>query len=270
MKLFIAVDREGICGVLNENDTAYSGPAADVACGAMRADLDAVLEGCRAAGADQIIVCDAHGNGRSLSADGLPSGVTLVSGSPSPGSMLEGLDDGCDAALFVGYHARAGARAAVLEHTWNYKVFGVFVGGLELGEFGIAAMLAGHHRVPTVYLSGDDKTAVEAAELVPGITTTVVKRGISRYAAELYPADEVRSRMTADAERALRSPKPALLRWQGDPMRLVFTRPQFCDLAEACPGVVRTDGRTLEIAGATFADIYASFLACVRLSEGGD
>jgi D-aminopeptidase len=50
-------------------------------------------------------------------------------------------------------------------------------------------------------------------------------------------------------------------------MRLTFTRATSCDLAENCPGVRRLDGRTLEIGGATFAEVYEGFLACLRLSE---
>ena len=50
MKLFIAIDLEGISGVVSEADTARQGAAAQRARAHMRADLDAVLEGCAAAG----------------------------------------------------------------------------------------------------------------------------------------------------------------------------------------------------------------------------
>jgi D-aminopeptidase len=69
-------------------------------------------------------------------------------------------------------------------------------------------------------------------------------------------------------EAALRAKdKPAPLAWNGEPLRLTFTRVQFCDLAETCPGATRLDGRTLEVAGETFAEVYKGFLACLRLSE---
>lgn len=268
MKAFIAIDLEGICGVVSEDDTERSGPAADRARRHMRADLDAVVAGCLAAGAGEIVVCDAHDHGRNLDPDGLPAEVVLVAGSPTPGSMLQGLGPGVDAALFVGYHARAGTAGGVLEHTWNYKVFSLHVGDLELGEFGLGALVAGHHGVPAVYLSGDDKATAEAEALVPGITTTVVKRGISRLAAELLPPAECRARLRADAERALRgAQRPAPLLWSGEPLRLTFTRVEFCDLAAGCPGVRRLDGRTLEIRGADVPELYRGFLACVGLSE---
>jgi D-amino peptidase len=235
----------------------------------MRADLDAVLDGCAAAGAGEVVVCDAHDDGRNLDPAGLPGSVTLVSGSPAPLSMLQGLGADCDGALFVGYHAMAGTAGAVLEHTWSYKTYAVSVGDIEVGEFGLAALLAGHFGVPALYLSGDDKAAAEARALVPGIATTVVKTGIRREAAAFFPPEEARGRLRADVEAALRAELwPAPLVWNGEPLRLTFTRVQFCDLAETCPGATRLDGRTLEIGGRSFADVYDGFLACLRLAEG--
>jgi len=268
VKLFIAIDLEGISGVVSEADTAREGAAAQRARAHMRADLDAVLAGCAAAGADEVVVCDAHDDGRNLDPAGLPASVTLVSGSPAPWSMLEGLAPDCDAALFVGYHARAGTPAAVLEHTWTYQVFSVTVGELEIGEFGIGALLAGEFGVPAVYLSGDEQAAAEAEELVPGVVTTVVKTGVRREAARFVPPEEARARITRDVHAALRDGAwPAPLAWTGEPLRLTFTRVPSCDLAEVCPGTRRLDGRTLEIGGATFAEVYQGFLACLRLSE---
>jgi D-amino peptidase len=268
MKLFIAVDLEGISGVVSEADTAREGAAAERARARMRGDLDAVLEGCAAAGAAEVVVCDAHDDGRNLDPAGLAGHVTLIGGSPTPLSMLQGLGPDCDGALFVGYHAMAGTAAAVLEHTWSYKTYAVTVGELEVGELGIAALLAGHFGVPALYLSGDDKAAAEARALVPGIATTVVKRGLRRESAAFRPPEQTRARLRADAEAAVRTePRPAPLAWSGDPLRLTFTRVTFCDLAEACPGARRLDGRTLEIGGSSFLEVYEGFLACLRLSE---
>ena len=271
MRLFVAIDLEGVTGMVSENDTARAGPAAEAARRHMRADLDAVLAGCLAAGAGEIVVCDAHDNGRNLDAAGLPDAVVLVGGSPTPHSMLQGIGPGYDGALFVGYHARAGTAAAVLEHTWNYKVFSASFDDLEVGEFGMGALVAGHFGVPALFLSGDDKAAREAEALVPGIVTTVVKRGVTRLAAGLCAADEARARLRADAERAVRAtPGPAPLAWNCHPLRLVFTRVEYCDRAAACPGVRRLDGRTLEIGGADVEAIYRTFLVCARLSELDD
>lgn len=268
MKLFVAIDLEGICAVVSECDVDREGPAAELARRHMRADLDAVLAGCLAAGAGEVVVCDAHDDGRNLDAGGLPPQVTLVSGGDGRHSMMQGIGAGFDGALFVGYHARAGTLAAVLEHTWNYKVFSARFGEVEVGEFGLCALLAGHFGVPPLYVSGDDKTATEVRALAPGVVTTTVKKGVSRLCAELCPPQEARERMRADVESAVRrSAEAKPLAWNGSPLTLTFTRVEFCDRAVSCPGVVRLDGRTLEIAGTTYEEIYLSFLTCVRLSD---
>ncbi len=218
MKLFIAIDLEGISGVVSEADTAREGAAAKRARAHMRADLDAVLEGCAAAGAHEVVICDAHDDGRNLDPSGLPGFATLVSGSPAPGSMLEGLGPDCDGALFVGYHAMAGTQGAVLEHTWNYKVYGARVGELEVGEFGVAALLAGEFGVPALYLSGDDKAAAEARALVPGIAATVVKTGVRREA-QRSASPTRRASASGRTSRRRSGPRPGRRRSPGTASR---------------------------------------------------
>lgn len=99
--------------------------------------------------------------------------------------------------LFVGQHAMAGTFHAPLNHTYSsqtiayYKLNGVFI-----GEFGARALIAGLQGVPTIFLSGDDKAALEAQMFVPEIETAVVKWGLGREAA--------RHRSDAEACRLIR------------------------------------------------------------------
>ena len=267
-RLFIAVDLEGICGVVTAADVARTGAAAEAARRHLRADLDAVFAGCLDAGADQIVVCDAHDDGHNLDAEGLPPQVTLVSGSPAPLSMMQGVGADCAGALFVGYHARAGTAAAVLAHTWSERVFAVHSGECEVGELGLCALLAGSVGVPTLFASGDDKLAVEARALVPGIVTTVVKTGITRTSAGLCAPDEARSRLrrdAADAVSARGAHRP--LAWRREPLRVTFTHVEYCDAAAEAPAARRLDGRTLELNGTAYGEVYRSFVTCMRLAE---
>ena len=96
----------------------------------------------------------------------------------------------------------------------------------------------------------------------------MVKTGIRREAAALCAPAEARERIARDVRAALTGEhRPAPLVWNGRPLRLTFTRAIYCDLAETCPGAVRLDGRTLEIGGETFADLYRGCLTCLRLAE---
>jgi D-amino peptidase len=60
-------------------------------------------------GATDVLVNDAHGPMRNLLPDRLHAAARLVRGKPKPMSMLKGLDGSFSAAVFVGYHAPAGA-----------------------------------------------------------------------------------------------------------------------------------------------------------------
>jgi D-amino peptidase len=274
VRVFISVDIEGITGVCRVKQADDLGsPAWRDACGLMRGDLDATLEGCVAAGVDEIVVNDGHYDGDNLSAEGLPPQVTLMSGAQFGLSMMEGIGDGFDAALFVGYHAMAGTQAAVLAHTWNGEVSSVTVvgpggGRREVGELGLNAAVAGAFGVPVVFASGDDKLAAEARAMLPGIETAAVKTGVSRTAASLCDPTTARQAIRAGVDRALRADRrPSSLDWRGHSLEVEFGRAEYCDKAAVCPGTRRLDGRRLLIAAEDYLDVYRAFVACATLAE---
>ena len=207
MKLFIAIDLEGISGVVSEADTAREGATARRARDHMRGDLDAVLEGCAAAGASEVVVCDAHDDGRNLDPAGLPDqrdAHRRVAGART--ACSRGWAPDCAGALFVGYHAMAGTPACRADHPWNYKVSRL-IGGLARGGRVRPRRPARRppRRARRCTSGGDDKAAGEARALVPGIATTVVKTGSRREAAAFVPPEKARARMRADVEAALRA-----------------------------------------------------------------
>jgi len=266
MKVFVSIDLEGITGVHAEEQTDPAGPEYSSACAAMRADLDAALEGCFSAGATSVVVCDGHAAGRNLHGEGLPDGVALVSWSTSSLDMMTGIDESFDAALFLGYHARAGAAAAVLEHTCAYKVFSVATGGQEIGEFGLNALLAGHFGVPCAFVSGDDKAVAEARELVPGIGAAVVKTSQARTSTRALPPTVTARLLREGVRTALTEKPPDAVKWAGAPLRVVFVRTHHCDAAATQAGTQRLDGRTIEIAGDSYLEVFETFAACLQLA----
>jgi len=270
VRVFISIDLEGISGVYCEEQTERGDPAYARDVDLMRADLDAALAGCIAAGAEEVVVCDAHDYSANLSFRELPAGVTLVSGTPTPLGMMTGIDASFDGALFVGYHARAGTTAAVIDHTYTGRVFRVRLDEhLEVGETGINAGVAGAFGVPVVFVSGDDKVTREAAELVPGIETAAVKVGVARTAARLLAPDEAHRRIREGVERALSAEhKPEPLRFDGMPMRVVFVKTEYCDLASRCSALTRVDARTIDIEAPDYLTVFRTFLTALDLAAG--
>jgi D-amino peptidase len=268
VKLFVSIDLEGCTGVFAEDQIEPGRPAYEGARRLMRGDLDAVIEGCLAGGADEIVVCDAHDRGANLSSADLPSVARLVGGSPRPLGMMAGIDGSFGAALLVGYHARAGTTAAVLDHTYAYKVFRVRVDDMiEAGELALNAAVAGCFGVPVVFVSGDEATVAEAREVLPGVTGVAVKTGRARTSARLFAPETTRILLRDGAQRALRAAqRPAALAWDERSLRVVFTRSDYCDAAAACPGVERVDARSIRMENPGFLVTFTTFLAALRLA----
>ena len=267
MKVFISIDLEGITGVCTEEQVDTNGSGYPSACAAMRADLDAALEGCWSAGATSVVVCDGHAAGRNVPVTGLTDGVVLVGHSPSGQDMMTGLDESFDAVLFIGYHARAGVAAALLEHTMAYKVFSVAMAGTEIGEFAINAMLAGHFGVPCAFISGDDKAVDEARALVPEIGTATVKTSVSRTCTKALPPVATGPLIREGVKAALAASLPAPVVWAGAPLEVVFARTHHCDAAATQPGARRLDGRTIEISGESYLQVFRALSATLMLAE---
>lgn len=201
----MSADMEGITGVVHAEELTQGTASWERARRWMTADVLAAAEGAMAAGAEEIVVVDGHAGMRNLIFDDLPVGVTAHRG-PAAGRVMcqvEGLDDGFDAVLLVGYHAMAGSDG-ILSHTWHGGVVGQFrLDGRPIGETAITAAIAGHHGVPVVLATGDQYLAAEAAAAVPGITTVVTKHTTGRQNARCLPLGTTGPAIRAAAEQAV-------------------------------------------------------------------
>jgi D-amino peptidase len=204
-KIFISVDMEGIWGVVHGEQTSSGSPDYAAARRWMAEDVNAVVQGLLAAGAAEIVVNDSHGSMRNIVADALNPKASLITGTPKPLSMMQGIDSSFDACIFVGYHARAGSAPAILDHTISGgAIRTIRINGQELPELGINAAIAGYYKVPVIMLSGDTETCAQAKTILgPGLVTAPVKEAMGRTAARLLPAEEARTRLKEAAMEAL-------------------------------------------------------------------
>jgi D-amino peptidase len=204
-KIFISVDMEGIWGVVHSEQVTAGSAEYASARKWMAEDVNAVVEGLLEGGATEIVVNDSHGSMRNIIADAIHPKASLVTGSPKPLSMMQGIDPSFDACIFVGYHARAGTTASILDHTISSAtVRAIRINNQELPEMGINAAIAGYYRVPVIMLSGDVETCAQARTLLGSeVVTAPVKEAIGRQAARLFPAEEARRRLKEAAREAL-------------------------------------------------------------------
>lgn len=263
---------EGVAGIVHEDQTNPVDPrcAGEYARGRrlMTAEANAAVEGALAAGASRILVNDSHWDMRNLLAEELHHAAELLSGGPKRLSMMEGIEQGFDAALLIGYHAKAGTPGAVLDHTMTSSIRDVRLNGRSVGELGLNAALAGSYGIPVALVSGDRATVLEARALLgPDVGTVEVKDAVSRHAA--------RSVAPAVAQRLIREGVAAALRHRHEPF--VASRPATievdltftyqADYAELVPGSVRKGPTTVAYSHDDYRELFRAFRAIYNLAR---
>ncbi|MBE3118938.1 MAG: M55 family metallopeptidase [Candidatus Atribacteria bacterium] len=205
LKIFISVDMEGISGIVHSDQTTSG--TAEYAAGRkwMAQDVNAAVEGALEAGATEVVVNDSHGSMRNIDPDDLHPRAILISGSPKPLSMMQGIDASFAACFLIGYHAKAGTEDAILDHTISGSVVrAIRVNGAELPELGLNAAIAGYYNVPVILVSGDTAVCRQAGEVLgKDVVTVAVKEAYGRLAAKLVPMGEARRMIKAGVKDAL-------------------------------------------------------------------
>jgi D-amino peptidase len=180
--MYISIDMEGITGLVDPTFVDSSRHNYKRGQEIMTAEANHVIETAFKEGYQEVVVNDSHSKMNNLLIEKLHPEAQLISGDVKPFSMVQGLDGSFSGAMFLGYHTRA-ARRGVLSHTMIFGVRNMYINDVAIGELGFNAYVAGHHGVPVLMVAGDDLTAAEAEELIPGVTTAVVKKYISRTSA---------------------------------------------------------------------------------------
>ena len=210
MRVHIISDMEGVAGIVKWQQTTGGDAMYEEGRRLYTEEINAAVRGARAGGATEIVVMDCHGAGKgwsfnSLIPDELDPGCEFVV--QQEWTEYTGfLEEGCDAALFVGMHACAGTPDGVMNHTVSGQEWqNLWFNEVLVGETGINAALCGNWGCPVLLVTGDEATCREATDLLgAGLTTVPVKTGISANAARQLTA--LRSRELIEAGARRRSP----------------------------------------------------------------
>jgi D-amino peptidase len=212
VKVFVVSDMEGVAGIVKwqQTDGVKEKRAYHEGRELYTEEINAAVRGAKSAGAKEIVVMDCHGAGEewtfnSLIPDKLDPDCEFVVQNDWT-EYTELLEQGCDAALFVGMHAKAGTPDGVLAHTvsgqaWRELKFN----GVSVGETGINAALCGQWNCPVLLVTGDEAVCREGRELLgDGLTTVAVKKGLGSFSARQFPAQKAREMIEAGAKQALK------------------------------------------------------------------
>ena len=271
LKVFISVDMEGIWGVVHADQTSPGTPEYGPARKWMAQDVNAAIQGAFFAGATEVVVNDSHGSMRNIDPGDLDPRATLITGTPKPLSMMQGIDASFQACFLIGYHAKAGTQDAILDHTISGSVVRyIKVNGQELPELGLNAAIAGYYGVPVVLVSGDTAVCRQAGEVLgQDVVTVAVKEAYGRTAAKLVPMIEARRKIEAGVKEALAKLSRAKPFKMPAPytFELGYHLSAQADMgAMLLPNIKRVDARTLAFTADDYIEGFRTLRALISLA----
>ncbi|MGW1775258.1 M55 family metallopeptidase [Streptomyces sp. NPDC002104] len=267
MKILISADMEGATGVTWPADVLPGTPQWERCRALFTSDVNAAVLGFYDAGADEVLVNEAHSTMRNLLLEKLDARVEMLTGRHKSLSMVEGVQHGdVDGIAFVGYHTGAGEEG-VLAHTYlANSITGVWVNGTRASEGLLNAHVVAEYGVPVVLVTGDDLTCVDAAGYAPDAVTVAVKDHVSRYAAVCRTPARTAADIRAAAQEA------AALAVRHEPVRggpfaveVEFDAEHLAMAATVVPGVERTGERRVGYTSGTMYEGIRTFKAVTTI-----
>jgi D-amino peptidase len=266
MRVFIVSDMEGVAGITNWGGVGAGEPLYEEGRTLYTEEINAAVRGARAGGATEVVVMDCHGAGgvrsfNSLRPELLDDGCEFVV--QREWTEYTGvLEDGCDAALFIGMHAMAGS-AGQMSHTvsgtgWRSVRFN----GREVGETGINAALCGTWNCPVLLVTGDQVACGEGTDLLGnGLVTVQVKTAIGRFSARHKTPGVARALIEAGARRALADLHAVTAYDPGRPceVRVELATPDHSEQFRHHPAVEIVDPRTIVSRGEDWWTAWRQF-----------
>lgn len=273
MKAFISVDLEGMPYIVIPGHLNLKGSLYDEARKVATEVTLVVADELHKNGFDNVIIADSHGPMVNLLVDNLPEYVEIVRGFPRPLSMVSGVQ-GCDIALFLGYHAKFGTAKSTFDHTYSGgSINKVEVNSLAVSEFLLNAYVAGEFAVPVVLVAGEAQLLNDDVRVhAPWVETVALKQSLSRLSAKSSSLKKIEKELREATRKALakrkrRTAKPLVVK---SPVKIgiTFLASHFADVAELLPTVQRIDGLKVEYTSRNMIDAYKTFELLVLAASG--
>lgn len=275
MKLYLSCDMEGTAGVCAwqqcDPSDVHEYP---IYRRYMTQEVRAAVDGARSAGAGEILVNDSHWAMRNLLWDELPNDewLRVISGTPKPLSMGQGLDASFDAVFFTGYHGMAG-DASVLSHTSSPEtIYDVSINGTRCSEALLYAALAGSLGVPVLLITGDRAIVDDVVRALPWAVGVAVKHSIGYAAAHSLSPQTAREAIHAGAKEALARVEAARPFTFDAPfeLRIETVTVEQAEYIALLPGFERIGARTMRFRAGDYAQVLRAFIVATRLGSAAN
>lgn len=273
VRVLVYHDMEGLSGQSDPNTFRFSHPERYVVGQSyLTGDVNAVVAGLFAGGADEVHIVDGHGSGNpdpDLLLDELDERATLVSRDEVFDAYVDLTEAGTyDAVAVVGMHAKTGSQGFA-SHTFTLGI-DLLLNGMSVTETEIVGYSWGRVGVPVIFASGDDRLEVDLEGPMPWVEYVSVKTATSASTAEPRPVDEARADLTSGAQRAMEGYRSALAMRLSEPVtaQLHAVPPADVSMLAAVPGIDYADQR-VTFEASDFRTAYDGLIGLVTVARGG-
>lgn len=237
----------------------------------LAADVNAVIDGLFAGGADEVHVVDAHGSGNpepDIPPESLdPRAEQLFRDQPFD-PYVDLVEPGVyDAVVAVGMHAATGS-GGYAAHTVTLGI-DLQLQGRSITETELVAFSWGRVGVPLIFASGDDRLGADLGTM-PWIEYGVVKHAVRADSARLRPVNEARAELRNRAMHAVQGlPRMRAVRLNG-PVRAAVRAvpPASLTALEGLPGIDYEDN-LVRFTAPDFRSAYDGWRALIRVAQEG-
>jgi D-amino peptidase len=270
-KILLYYDMEGISGVNRTEQTGFGNPEYQTGRDNLTQDVNAVIAGLFAGGADVVHVTDAHGSGNpepDVDLGKLDQRAQMIY-KDTPFDPYSDLPEAekYDAVAVVCMHAKTGS-SGFIAHTYNGGCDWI-INGKSINETEIIAFSWGRFGVSVIFASGDDVLNGQL-EYMDWLEYVTVKKAINWFDAELYPLDVVHAEMQEKAKKSVENLSRAKYVAFTEPLTAAL-RTQFPadhSILEGVPGIHYKD-RTVTFPAKTYREAYDGIVKLIQVAGLG-
>jgi len=271
LKILLLYDMEGISGVNKIEQVGFGNPEYETGRENLTKDVNAVIDGLFAGGADVVHLTDGHGSGNpgpDVDLDKLDSRAQMLYKDVRYKPYIDLPEtEQYDAVVVVAMHAKTG-DAGFLAHTYNGGCDWI-INGKSITETEIVAFSWGRYGIPVIFASGDD-VLKDQLEYMDWMEYVTVKKAINWIDAELFPLDGVHEEMREKAKRAVENLANAKFVKFNEPLTAAL-RTQFPadhSILDGVPGIDYKDN-TVTFKAQTFREAYDGIEELIRVAGAG-
>jgi D-amino peptidase len=271
IKILVYYDMEGISGQNDMRSLSFGNEEYEEARVWLTDDVNAVIDGLFAGGADEVHVVDAHGSGNpdpDILVDKMDERAQLVSKDHPFDAYTALTEEGIyDGVAVVCMHSKTGG-GGFAAHTYTIGMDWI-LNDISINETEIITYSWGRADVPVIFASGDDKLE-EQLEWMDWLEYVRVKIAKGAGDAELIPFEEVHQNMRDAAKRAVENLPNSKAVHLSKPIKaqLRAVYPARLNQLNGVPGIDYKD-QTVTFTAEDFQAAYNGITALIRVATRG-